>query len=129
MNVFTVRRKHEQVFTSTISVCPLVCNDQLIQRKNLFSHLQHVHHLLELSGFDSGRLLHGEALEVLDDTEPIDLSLLVLQQLLEDHTVGAQDLNTDIQYFQSECWKNRVVWYYYFFVHPAHLTSSKVISS
>lgn len=56
------------------------------------SDLQHVHHLLELSGFDARGLLHGEALEVLNDAETVDLSLLVLQQALQDYTVGTQDL-------------------------------------
>lgn len=55
-------------------------------------YLQHVHHLLELCGFDAGGLLHGEALEVLNDAEAVDLSLLVLQQLLQDNTISTQDL-------------------------------------
>lgn len=70
----------------------------LIIRKTSFFYLQHVHHLLKLSRFDSRCLLHGEALEVLDDTEPVDLSLLVLQQVLQDHTVGTQDLTTQAEF-------------------------------
>ena len=56
------------------------------------SDLQHVHHLLQLRGFDPRGVLHGEALEVLNQDEAVDLSLFVLQQLLQDHTVSSQDL-------------------------------------
>ena len=59
---------------------------------NVVCYLQHVHHLLKLSGFDARGLLHGEALEVLNDAEAIDLSLFVLQKLLQDYTVGTQNL-------------------------------------
>lgn len=56
------------------------------------SHLEHVHHLLEIRGAKSRRLLHGEALKVLNDTEAIDLCFLILQQLLQNETICLQNL-------------------------------------
>lgn len=55
-------------------------------------YLQHVHHFLQLCGFDARGLLHGETLEVFNDAKPVDLSLLVFQKLLQDHTIGSEDL-------------------------------------
>lgn len=49
--------------------------------------LQHVHHLLELSRLNPGSVLHGKALEILNQDEAINLGLFILKQLLQDHTV------------------------------------------
>lgn len=60
--------------------------------EGLYSYLQHVHHLPEVRGLDACSLLHGETLEVLDHAEAVDLGFLILQQLLQDDTIGTQDL-------------------------------------
>lgn len=41
--------------------------------------LQHVHHFLQLSRFNSRGVLHGEAFEILNQDKSIDLGLLILQ--------------------------------------------------
>lgn len=79
-----------------LETCAGAERNRRVQRARSESHLQHVHHLLQLGGLDPRRLLHGEALKVLNDAEPVDLSLVVLQQLLQDHAVGAQDLTAHI---------------------------------
>lgn len=58
------------------------------------SHLEHVHHLLEIRGAEPRCLLHGETLKVLDNTEAVDLRFLILQQFLQNETVCLQDLET-----------------------------------
>lgn len=55
-------------------------------------HLEHVHHLPEVRRPEPRSLLHGEALEILDDAETINLGFLILQQLLQDEAICLQDL-------------------------------------
>lgn len=56
------------------------------------SHLEHVHHLLEIRRAEPSCLLHGKALKILNNTEAIDLGFLVLQKFLQNETVCLQDL-------------------------------------
>lgn len=52
--------------------------ERLLQDRGRRPYLEHVHHLPEIGSPKPGSLLHGKALEVLDDAETINLSFLIL---------------------------------------------------